>query len=428
MARTVVGAVVCTFTFGAALAGPQTQLIGVRALDGGLSIEPTAINSAGTIVTGHSDSSSGRHAFLWTAAGGLQDLGLMPDFTQTFAYGLSDDGTFVAGIGGFTGQDRAFGWTAATGAQALIPAWQNVLSTVNGVSASGACAGGFELAPGGHLRAYRWSPQTGVQNLGVTAPTEQVSSLAYAISRDGQTVIGVSGTGEPGIGPQTSTNFRWTSATGMVPIPHYPGANGTISTAVSNSGVISGYAYVNFQSLPIRWVSGATSSVSALPMLPGASSAQPMCISDDGSTIGGYTSTEQGNVATLWTDSSGAIDLNAYLASRGVVMTQWKLEGVRALNADASVVAGYGTFRGFPRMFVVTGLNLPCTSADVAGAGQLIGPDGSLTADDIIVFIGWFFTSDPRADIAGAGQSIGADGQFTADDIILFVNRFFAGC
>jgi hypothetical protein len=71
---------------------------------------------------------------------------------------------------------------------------------------------------------------------------------------------------------------------------------------------------------------------------------------------------------------------------------------------------------------------IPCGLADVAGAGQTIGPDGELTADDIIVFINWFFASDARADVAGAGQTIGADGQFTADDIIVFINRFFGGC
>ncbi len=69
-----------------------------------------------------------------------------------------------------------------------------------------------------------------------------------------------------------------------------------------------------------------------------------------------------------------------------------------------------------------------CGASDVAGPGQVVGADGTLTADDIIVFIGWFFANDARADVAGSGQTIGADGSFTADDIIIFINRFFAGC
>jgi hypothetical protein len=66
--------------------------------------------------------------------------------------------------------------------------------------------------------------------------------------------------------------------------------------------------------------------------------------------------------------------------------------------------------------------------ANVASPGQGSTCDDELTADDIIVFIGWFFAADARADVAGSGQVPTPDGQFTADDIIVFVNRFFAGC
>jgi hypothetical protein len=71
---------------------------------------------------------------------------------------------------------------------------------------------------------------------------------------------------------------------------------------------------------------------------------------------------------------------------------------------------------------------VPCTPSDVAGANQSAGPDGQLTADDIIVFLGWYFAEDARADIAGPNQSPTPDGQRTADDIIVFLGRYFAGC
>jgi len=66
---------------------------------------------------------------------------------------------------------------------------------------------------------------------------------------------------------------------------------------------------------------------------------------------------------------------------------------------------------------------------DIAGPGQNTAQvDGQLTADDIIVFLNWFFAADARANIAGPGQSSTPDTQFTADDIIVFLNGFFAGC
>jgi hypothetical protein len=65
--------------------------------------------------------------------------------------------------------------------------------------------------------------------------------------------------------------------------------------------------------------------------------------------------------------------------------------------------------------------------ADVAGSGQIVGPNGQLTADDIIVYLNWFFAGDGRADLGGPGQSPRPDRRLTADDIILFINSFFAG-
>jgi hypothetical protein len=69
-----------------------------------------------------------------------------------------------------------------------------------------------------------------------------------------------------------------------------------------------------------------------------------------------------------------------------------------------------------------------CGPSDVARAGPLVGPDGELTADDIIVFIGWFVNGDIRADVARTGQQPLPDGEFTADDVIVFINRFIQGC
>ena len=69
-----------------------------------------------------------------------------------------------------------------------------------------------------------------------------------------------------------------------------------------------------------------------------------------------------------------------------------------------------------------------CGLSDVAGANQAVGPNGVLTADDIIVFLGWFIANDPRANVAGPNQSTIPDTVLTADNIIVFLGRFFAGC
>lgn len=64
--------------------------------------------------------------------------------------------------------------------------------------------------------------------------------------------------------------------------------------------------------------------------------------------------------------------------------------------------------------------------ADVAGANQSPGPDGVRSADDIIVYLSWYFAASPLADVAGPNQSEGPDGLFSADDIIVFLSWYFA--
>jgi hypothetical protein len=63
--------------------------------------------------------------------------------------------------------------------------------------------------------------------------------------------------------------------------------------------------------------------------------------------------------------------------------------------------------------------------ANVAGANQSTTPDNDWTADDIIVYLGWYFANDPRADVAGPNQSTFVDQALTADDIIVFLGAYF---
>jgi formylglycine-generating enzyme len=92
----------------------------------------------------------------------------------------------------------------------------------------------------------------------------------------------------------------------------------------------------------------------------------------------------------------------------------------RTFFGDPSAV---GTFVGFR----VVQLPAPCP-ADIAGTNQATIPDGELTADDIIVFLAWYFANDLRANVAGPNQSTVPDGELTADDIIVFLGAYFAGC
>lgn len=128
-------------------------------------------------------------------------------------------------------------------------------------------------------------------------------------------------------------------------------------------------------------------------------------------------------VAGSWSLTRGGFD--------GTQMN-WQIQrfvvvGTGGLDTVELRATSGGSNRG-PVIDSVTFRALVCGLSDVAGANQSIGSDGLLTADDIIVFLSWFFAADARANIAGPNQSDVPDNAFTADDIILFLGRYFNGC
>ena len=84
----------------------------------------SAVSANGSVIVGSAvaDSSGNQHAFRWTQATGMQDLGTLSGGVWSYAVSVSADGTIVAGGSDGTGGGGlglAFRWTQATGMQAL---------------------------------------------------------------------------------------------------------------------------------------------------------------------------------------------------------------------------------------------------------------------------------------------------------------------
>jgi hypothetical protein len=74
-------------------------------------------------------------------------------------------------------------------------------------------------------------------------------------------------------------------------------------------------------------------------------------------------------------------------------------------------------------------LTIPCANiANAAGVGAVDGCDDQLSSDDVVFFMGNFFSARPAADLASVGGTLAPDGQYTADDLIAFLAAFFVGC
>ncbi len=163
-------------------------------------------------------------------------------------------------------------------------------------------------------------------------------------------------------------------------------------------------------------------------------SSTPTILTEAGYLLGNYQFFAGGigageQRAFIFRPDLGLTDLGN-LVSGGLTANGWSTLQNPVFSDALRTIVGHGHVNGQTSgqsVFVMVAAR-PCTPSDIAGSGQSIGADGELTADDIIVFIGWFVGGDTRADVGRAGQIRGADGEFTADDVIVFVQAFVQGC
>jgi len=125
----------------------------------------------------------------------MQDLGALPGYDQSEAYGVSADGSVVVGraIDGATGQFRAFRWENGV--------WQNLgvlgdgdHSEAWGVSSDGSIVVGLAYTAPGQSCAFRWTPDGGMEDLNQTYASVLTDGSALvaasAISPDGRYIVG----------------------------------------------------------------------------------------------------------------------------------------------------------------------------------------------------------------------------------------------
>jgi probable HAF family extracellular repeat protein len=175
------------------------------------------------------------HAFRWTRAGGLKDLGTLGGNYST-GQAINARGQVVGYSVLASGEFRGFRWTPARGMTALgaLPGEKSSIATA--VNAKGEAVGRADLAvsgPGGSRvlgHAVLWDPRGRPRDLGTLGGD---FSVAEAVNDHG-VVVGTSTTRD---GRQHL--FRWTRATGMRDLGTF-GTNLTVR-GLTEKGVIAGF-------------------------------------------------------------------------------------------------------------------------------------------------------------------------------------------
>jgi probable HAF family extracellular repeat protein len=249
----------------------------------------TAIASPASAQTYHN------HGFLWTATGGMQDLGVPPGWTDSFAFAISQSGRIVGLLGNVrTGNQTAAAWTTSKGWQPLKKGLSASYSIAYAVNDSQEIVGATYTAapPAQQTHAFLWTDSSGMQDLETLGGD---FSVAFGINQLGE-VVGLSTTATG-----VDHAFLWTKGGGMQDLGALLGA-GSYSNAyaISDDGVIVGSSFdKNGAYIPVAWVAGQIQALNGL-----TSGGVPYGINRFAQIVG-----TTGPNAFLWTRAGGVQDL-----------------------------------------------------------------------------------------------------------------------
>lgn len=271
----------------------------------------TGINASGQVVGMSNLSSGARRAFLWTATGGMVNLGTLGG-SESEATGINRVGTIIGG--GWTTLGEWHGWRRPAGGSLVdITAADGCCTHLHGINDAGWIAGSDFLgpAPVHQLRAVIWKGPGLVQVIG--------EAWANAVNDRGEVVGSAAG----------NIGFFWSPAGGMEDVGNLGGAEAT-ANALNNSSQVVGLSRTLTNNRAFLWKSpGPMQNLGSL----GGFTSMAFDINDLGQVVGwSHTATNQQR-AFLWTAAGGMQDLGTL----GVASTAVSIN-------NAGQIVGYSEF------------------------------------------------------------------------------------
>ena len=405
-------------------AAPSFTPLGVA--DGQAGSEAVDLSSDGSTILVR-NTAQPYQSYFWKAGSGLTSLGTLPSWGDTFARKISSDGSTVAGQLGYSfigvpTRPHAFRWTSGGG---LVD-----LGVMN--SGNEAYSQGYSVSANGQLLVgCGWVPTTGVgfqafrfqgsyTNLGIlnTDPDRPTTSSTDTNS-DGSIVVGYGYTPSAGDAP-----FRWTAATGVQALALPPnGVNYNRALAISPDGStiagVTGTAMI--ATLATIWDSaGNPTTLGTLG--PSDQFSYAYDVSSHGSAVVGtsISTVNSTNRAFLWRPGTGMVDLNTYLASRGVDLTGWVLTSATGVSFDGRIIVGKGLHTVAPGQTRSEGWRVvlaPACASDLNG-------DGVTNTADLALLLARFGQTLP----VDFTEDVNRDGQVTTVDLSQLLGHFGQAC
>lgn len=260
-------------------------------------------------------------------------LGTLPYHNKSSnANSVSADGTVVVGTAWNANDElRAFRWTKDQGMQDL-GALGGGFSTASAVSANGKVVIGITATSNGDMRGYRWTVEEKMQDLGTT-PNYTAWSSTQGISADGTVIIG-----DVGDTNGLRRAYRWTAVEGITELSTVSEKYSEARAISSDGSIIVGVSQQTSEDeqRAYRWTKD--SGVQYLDTLPGNTAwSAATTISANGEYAAG--------TLILWSSNTTFDEYPCRWSTDGSVqklqqlpnMSRWYLNGS---SADGSVIIG----------------------------------------------------------------------------------------
>jgi probable HAF family extracellular repeat protein len=294
-----------------------------------------AVSNNGTVVGFSYIDTTDWHAFYWTAASGMVDMGTLTGTGKSVALGLSADGDVIVGWSTVQGGAlRAFRWTQPGGMVELGTLWSDstAFSAATDTSGDGSVIAGYSSIDANTYHAFRWTQSGGMVDIG-TIGNIAGNSVTSAISKDGMAITGYSD-----VAGGQSHAYYWTQSGGMVDlgtIGNFAGKSYGLGISGDGTTVVGYSQLAGSLDHAFRWTQG-DGLVDLGSINNGGGKSYAYATNETGSVIvgRGYINGNQGR-GFRWTAATGMVDLNTLLTDAGVDMT-----GIRVITANGISQSG----------------------------------------------------------------------------------------
>lgn len=303
------------------LVGVATRSTSVTRLDlgtlGGASSYATDINGGNTVVGWSETAAGATHAFRWSAAGGMVDLGTLPGDPMSRAVAILDvgrqGGGQILGVSGDGSHWTPVVWSASGSVRALsiplLPGFTIALPA--GFNARGDVVGSDA---GGIQHGWIWSKSDGKYDLSAHSPGGSNEGSANAVNTSGLVVL-TTRANTCKHSAECWRTYLWTRTTGYHPLGT-PGSDPEATVtglALNETGTVAGWATSGATSgaIPYRWARG-TGFTRLSHYSPASNNyGYATAVNSNGTVVGADLEAASGSiVASAWLANGGIVKLS----------------------------------------------------------------------------------------------------------------------